>query len=424
MINKITILFSFVGVISLLPILLQAQELPAAKPGRIDPYAPKAYYFPFGSSDLLRDYAGNRAMFDALDSLLRIESVVAGIDTIQIMASCSPFGSEEYNKKLAQRRAQSMRTYLRWQHLTVAESYPMVIKPVGIDWQGYDALRQSGQNLTEKQMSDLLQYASVQLKMKDGSYILREEDKSPLKSLVGYNTVFPLPPDTIPAIPLPPADTLPRIVSVKDTVFERPIPVPSFTVDSIPEVLLIRVEDRQDKRRLAVGTNLLYDLALLPNLSLEIPVRTRYSLLFQGASIWLQTKAPNYWSYRIQMLWLEGRYWRESSSVALRGAFAGIYGALGSYDIRLFPKGPEPLGTLSRSSYSLGLTAGYSIPVARHWNMEFSLGIGYLGGKYKKYNHSSCPSCPSSYPERNTGQRQYFGPTKAAVSLIYMVDFE
>ncbi|MDR1882431.1 MAG: hypothetical protein LBR26_06575 [Prevotella sp.] len=97
---------------SLLPVLSPAQGLPVTGTGikgndtgtkatgisHIDPYAPKVFYFPFGSSDLLRDYADNRRMFEALDSLLRTEEIVSGIDTVQILAGCSPAGSEEYIK--------------------------------------------------------------------------------------------------------------------------------------------------------------------------------------------------------------------------------------------------------------------------------------------------------------------------------------
>jgi hypothetical protein len=100
---------------SLLPVLSPAQGLPASVTkvagtgikgndtgikavgiSHIDPYSPKVFYFPFGSSDLLRDYADNRRMFEALDSLLRTEEIVSSIDTVQIFAGCSPAGSEGY----------------------------------------------------------------------------------------------------------------------------------------------------------------------------------------------------------------------------------------------------------------------------------------------------------------------------------------
>ncbi|MDR1882916.1 MAG: hypothetical protein LBR26_09085 [Prevotella sp.] len=104
----VTLFFLF----SLLPVLLPAQGFPVAETGikgngtgiktvgigHIDPYSPKVFYFPFGSSGLLRDYADNRRMFEALDSLLRTEEIVSSIDTVQILAGCSPTGSEGYVK--------------------------------------------------------------------------------------------------------------------------------------------------------------------------------------------------------------------------------------------------------------------------------------------------------------------------------------
>jgi hypothetical protein len=412
------------------------------------------FFFRTGDALLLKEYVDNNFKLAVLDSILSCPGLQGHIDTVYVKSAASPVGSSALNMRLSAGRGESLKNYILWKHPGFTRER-IVLKSIGIDWPGFcavlkkvpdfpnrekllslpyltasdnDLLAQvrdksgvSGHRYLARNIFPCLQYASVWLKMKDGNYADREP-RSLLESLVENNhTILPLLSDTVP---LPAADTLNYpIAEVKDTVYEPHTSgtPPSFIADSTSSgsgVLLSRIEDKHNKRLLAVGTNLLYDLALFTNLSLEIPVGERYSLLAQGASVWLQTKAPDYWSYRIQMLWLEGRYWWRNSPVALRGAFAGIYGAIGSYDIRLFPKGPEPLGTLSRFSYSLGLTAGYSIPIARRWNMEFSLGAGYLGGKYEEYNHS----CADCYLKRNTGQRQYLGPTKAAVSLIYIID--
>jgi hypothetical protein len=152
---------------------------------------------------------------------------------------------------------------------------------------------------------------------------------------------------------------------------------------------------------------------------LEAVFNPHYSLRLQGAWTWLETKSPNYWSYRIQMLWLENRYWWGNRPRPLNGWFSGVYAAVGTYDIRLFPDDGEPLGALSNFSYSLGLTSGYVMPVAHRWRLEFNLGIGYMAGEYDKYNHSLCADC---YPKRTTKQRRYFGPTQAAVSLMYIIN--
>ena len=54
-------------------------------------------------------------------------------------------------------------------------------------------------------------------------------------------------------------------------------------------------------------------------------------------------------------------------------------------------------------------------PVARRLNLDFTVGIGYLGGKY--YEYIPMDDC---YVWQATKQRHYFGPTKLEVSLSGM----
>lgn len=389
------------------PAVIRAQDSPAVATNRIDPYAAKVYYFPFGRSDLLRDFRGNRPMLDTLDSLLRIEQVVAGIDTIQIIAGCSPVGSRMYNLNLARRRAQSLWVYLRWQHRAVAERYPVEIMPLGIDWEGYDALRQSGRNLTEKQMWDLLQYVSVRLKMKDGSYIPKGNG-SPLKSLAE---------DSLTSLPSLPAgvyrDTVYIYRDIRDTVYmEKGI---VYTPGTGSPQLQYRAA--KSPLRLALKTNLLYDLALLPNLSVEVPVAGDWSVAVNGAFSKWDTKSPEYWSHQVNYAGLEvRRWWGNRQGSPLNGHFAGIYFTGGVYDLRLFTKSLDSYGYLSHWSWSAGAVYGYSLPLSAKLNLEFSVNAGYFTGEYHAYNRSRCTDC---YPERKTGTRNYWGPTGAGVSLVY-----
>jgi hypothetical protein len=154
----------------------------------------------------------------------------------------------------------------------------------------------------------------------------------------------------------------------------------------------------------------------LPNLSIEAGFGD-WSVLVHGYWAWWQTQAPDYWSYRIQMIWLEGRYWWGNHRL-LTGPFSGVYVAGGTYDVRLFPQTLSDLGYLSDWSISAGLTSGYVLPLSRRWNLEFSLGLGYFEGEYKEYNRSLCADC---YPWRSTKQRKYIGPTNAAISLTWMI---
>lgn len=56
------------------------------------------------------------------------------------------------------------------------------------------------------------------------------------------------------------------------------------------------------------------------------------------------------------------------------------------------------------------------LPLGRYFNIDFSIGIGYLWGEYKKYHiEDNC------YVWRSTNNRRWFGPTKAEVSIVYVI---
>lgn len=59
---------------------------------------------------------------------------------------------------------------------------------------------------------------------------------------------------------------------------------------------------------------------------------------------------------------------------------------------------------------------GYSLPVAKRLNIDFGLCIGYGGGKYKVYEPED-----DCYVYKETKQRHWFGPTRAEISLIWLL---
>ena len=62
-----------------------------------------------------------------------------------------------------------------------------------------------------------------------------------------------------------------------------------------------------------------------------------------------------------------------------------------------------------------GVTAGYQWPLSKHWNLETSIGIGY---DYIQYDKFKCGNCGEKL---KSSHDNYVGPTKAALSLIYML---
>ena len=62
-----------------------------------------------------------------------------------------------------------------------------------------------------------------------------------------------------------------------------------------------------------------------------------------------------------------------------------------------------------------GLSAGYQWVLSNRFNIEASLGIGYVHARYDKYKCTTCGQ------KLGKGDADYIGPTRAAISIIYML---
>jgi len=66
-------------------------------------------------------------------------------------------------------------------------------------------------------------------------------------------------------------------------------------------------------------------------------------------------------------------------------------------------------------AFGAGVSYGYHWILAQRWSLEFTLGLGYA---YLKYEKSRCTDCKLPLEE---GVIHYFGPTRAGISLVYML---
>lgn len=356
-------------------------------------YYPSVFYFPIDRHLLMRDYRNNAIMLNALDELAISKQVAASLDTIEIIGACSPIGGEEYNLKLALSRCMALRSYLRWMHLPFAESFPIKFNIIGVDKLGYSILKEQSPSLTEKQIWDRLQYAAIRLKMKDGSYIIpgSENQKIP------------------PVIEEP-------LQNLRDTVFLKCDTVYIMTTQYIRAEEPVRTPTPV---YVALKTNLLYDAALLPNLTAEWYIGKQWSLAIEGNWSWWTFDRPvqNQWHHRIQSAGIELRHWFKSP-YPLHGHALGVYSMIGDYDVRLFAKDEHTTGYLSYQSWSAGLSYAYSFPIANRFNLEFGLAFGYLGGQYYKYDYCMTHK---EWTKRSKHNRNYIGPTRVGVSLVWLL---
>ena len=167
-------------------------------------------------------------------------------------------------------------------------------------------------------------------------------------------------------------------------------------------------------QEIAIKTNLLYDATTTPNLGIEIGTAPKQTIqLTYGWNPWKfsDTKQLRHWT-----LSPEYRWW---FCHRFSGSFLGIHALGGQFNMSgvKLPFGIWPSLKDHRYEGWLaggGVTYGYQWVLSKHWNIEASVGVGYLYIDYKKFK---CEECGEQLKHKN---KHYVGPTKAAVSLLYL----
>lgn len=168
----------------------------------------------------------------------------------------------------------------------------------------------------------------------------------------------------------------------------------------------------------AIKTNLLADAFLNVNLGIEAGVAPRWTM----EAVW----EYNGWNvnnhrWRHWLVEPEARYWFCSR---FTGHFIGLSVIGGEFNFGNIHNGLNFLGSdfsqLSNKRYQGwgiggGFNYGYSWIIGRRLNIEAEIGIGYIYARYDEFECSECNKKTAS--NRHHG---YFGPTKAAINLVYL----
>ena len=169
----------------------------------------------------------------------------------------------------------------------------------------------------------------------------------------------------------------------------------------------------------AVKTNLFYDATTTMNLCFETRISPKWTL--DVSANW------NPWEFSENKKWKqlsfqpEARYWFcETFNGHFVGAhlLGGIYN-MGNWDTD-FKFLDTDFGKLQDYRYEgwmlgVGVAYGYQWLLSKHWSVEAEIGIGYVFSQADKYE---CATCGDKL--ENNEPHHYFGPTKAAINLIYV----
>ena len=164
----------------------------------------------------------------------------------------------------------------------------------------------------------------------------------------------------------------------------------------------------------AAKTNLLYDAIAIPNVGVEFTFGKGWTAGLNWMYAWWHTdRKHRYWRTYGGDLYVRKWLGKQNKKRVLSGHHIGLYAQMLTYDFEWGGRGY--LG--EKWSYGGGLEYGYSLPIAKRLNLDFTVGIGYLGGEYMEYD-----PIDGCYVWQYTKRRNWWGPTKAEVSLVWILD--
>ncbi len=368
-------------------------------------------YFRPGYSLLELSYRDNAANMKALTQGIQTikGNPCVQLQHIRILSAASPEGNSALNKRVAKRRGERLRDYLK-ETLVLPDSI-FTVSSAGEDWQGLAALIAKEKTPWRNKALQIIRHTPEWV-TRNGKVV--DGRKRQLQNLDGGkawkymldNHFYTLRTGAV------------VVCEVKTLAAES---TPSAAEASQEQARLESASQQSASQSpssppvasyFALKSNLLYDALLVPNLALEASIGSGWTLGAGGMLAWWSKDAKHrYWRIYGGDLEIRKYFGTLSKSKPLQGHHLGIYGDFLTYDFEFGAKGYQ-----SKATYAAGIKYGYSHPIANRLNLDFALGIGYLHSNYKTYvPRDGC------YVYQETKKRKWLGPTQAEISLVWLI---
>lgn len=384
-------------------------------------------YFRPGYSLLELSYRDNAANMKALTQGIQTikGNPCVQLQHIRILSAASPEGNSALNKRVAKRRGERLRDYLK-ETLVLPDSI-FTVSSAGEDWQGLAALIAKEKTPWRNKALQIIRHTPEwvtrngkvvdgrkrQLQNLDGGkawkYMLDNHFYTLRTGAVVVCEVKTLAAESTPSAAEARLEQA-RLESASQQPASQSPSSPPFP--AIPSQVHPEPQEPPVASYFALKSNLLYDALLVPNLSLEASIGSGWTLAAGGMFAWWSKDAKHrYWRIYGGDLEIRKYFGTLSKSKPLQGHHLGIYGDFLTYDFEFGAKGYQ-----SKVTYAAGIKYGYSHPIANRLNLDFALGIGYLHSNYKTYvPRDGC------YVYQETKKRKWLGPTQAEISLVWLL---
>lgn len=382
-------------------------------------------YYHRSHTEIDTAYMGNGENLKRLaDATRKGSDSLPAIVAIDVIGSASPEGTVAINRYLSKKRADRIFEYFSGYNSLPENSVSFSF--IGRDWKGLKNLVINDPYVPFR--DDVLTLIDDIINSNDRTGQDNENNLRKLKSLhagkpydymlrhlfpylrasrlyVTYNSVPPaiIPDDNI----TPPELTLTAV----------PIPVPETGYPGFPA----GYQNCIHPFYMDVRSNMLSDILALPNIGVEFYIGKNWSVIADWTYGWWDIDRKH-WYWRAYGGNIGFRKWfgRKADEKPLTGHHLGLSAGIITYDFECGGKGYMgglPGKTLwDRCNYVASIEYGYSLPIARRFNIDFTIGIGYIGGKVIEYVPKN-----GNYLYQSTRRLNWVGPTKAEISLVWLI---
>lgn len=356
-----------------------------------------------------------------------LESPSKHFTGISVYGAASPEGSISFNRWLSEKRAATLLSELS-RHVALNDSM-MKVEFLGRDWKGLLRMCEADSLMPFRDEAiALVKTINAEL---DGVIPSKGRHLQRLKALRAgvpyrymYTNIFPelrasrMSVDYITILPEP--EPIPAPVPEPAPMPEpepQPEPQPEPEPEPEPELVFKTCKPFY----MDIRTNMLLDAVLLPNIGVDFYVGHNISV---GGNWlygwWSKNNRHRYW--RAYGGDINARWWFGEAArlKPLTGHHVGILAQILTYDFEWGKRGymgGKPTGSLwDRCHWGVSAEYGFSLPVARRLNIDFSLAVGYQTGHVYEYLPQD-----THYVWQVTRNRHWFGPTKLEVSLVWLI---
>lgn len=340
------------------------------------------------------------------------------LSSIDIVAYASPEGSYTLNKKLARKRAYNISAYLKGNMPFLSDTL-FNVQPKGIDWNGLIDMVSASDMKYRSEVLNILRNVPEHTYRNGRLVDSRLKRLMDLRGGRPYNYMYE---HFFPALraagayvicdferiaPVVEPDTVieEEVVEVVEPVYieetDTVVIAPVDTVVAKPIEVVVRDYDRW-----AIKSNALYLAAGVTNVGGEYAFHPHWSV-----------DLPLVWSpytlartYRMRFLYIqpEARYWLDRP---MKGHFFGVHLHAGVFNVS-FDRNNRYQS--EKGFHGGGISYGYSLPFAKRWSAEFTVGVGYAFTKYCTYYN-----VPNGIRYEKDIPYNYWGITKLGINIVY-----